>query len=250
MNHPLQSEKKRRLYWNMYNKRFNSEENHFVSLIKRFFKGQQKRVLETFDIGKAFNKAFITKDIIDESFNLELEIKIAKESLLPYLESVLITAGKSTLDLAKYDFEFLLSSDILSTMDGRADLFARSINKTTFKQLKRQLAIGTELGETFKELERRIEDTYGKIAKGRALTIARTEIQVANQVGIHQAYKQAMIPIKIWVWASGAKGGVRDWHLAMDGEEQQIDTPFSNGLMFPGDPSGSAEEVINCQCTN
>jgi len=27
-----------------------------------------------------------------------------------------------------------------------------------------------------------------------------------------------------------------------------IDQPFTNGLMYPLDPSGSAAEVINCRC--
>jgi hypothetical protein len=34
----------------------------------------------------------------------------------------------------------------------------------------------------------------------------------------------------------------------MDGEEVGIDDTFSNGLKFPGDPSGSVEEVAGCTC--
>lgn len=34
----------------------------------------------------------------------------------------------------------------------------------------------------------------------------------------------------------------------MDGEVKELDEAFSNGLMFPGDPDGPAEEVCNCRC--
>jgi len=34
----------------------------------------------------------------------------------------------------------------------------------------------------------------------------------------------------------------------MDGETRPFNEPYSNGLMYPGDPGGSAEEVINCRC--
>ena len=34
----------------------------------------------------------------------------------------------------------------------------------------------------------------------------------------------------------------------VDQEIRNIDEPFSNGLMFPCDPNGSASEVCNCRC--
>lgn len=34
----------------------------------------------------------------------------------------------------------------------------------------------------------------------------------------------------------------------MDGETVPIDAKFSNGLRFPRDPDGPADEVINCRC--
>lgn len=40
----------------------------------------------------------------------------------------------------------------------------------------------------------------------------------------------------------------RATHAAMDGEEVGIDDTFSNGLRFPGDPSGGAAETAGCTC--
>ncbi len=33
-----------------------------------------------------------------------------------------------------------------------------------------------------------------------------------------------------------------------NGEIKDLDEPFSNGLMYPGDPDGRAAEVVNCRC--
>ena len=49
-------------------------------------------------------------------------------------------------------------------------------------------------------------------------------------------------------WDATLDGLTRESHVAVDGEIRELDEPFSNGLMFPGDPSGGAAEVINCRC--
>jgi SPP1 gp7 family putative phage head morphogenesis protein len=57
-----------------------------------------------------------------------------------------------------------------------------------------------------------------------------------------------------------AKGGSKRWvavmdertrasHASINGEVVPVAEPFSNGLMYPGDPSGPPEEVYNCRCT-
>jgi uncharacterized protein with gpF-like domain len=76
--------------------------------------------------------------------------------------------------------------------------------------------------------------------------IARTEVHNATQFGTVEGYKQAGFTMKIWV--AVLDGATRDSHASVDGEEVPIDATFSNGLMFPGDPKGPAEEVINCRC--
>lgn len=50
------------------------------------------------------------------------------------------------------------------------------------------------------------------------------------------------------VWDSSHDSRVRPSHQRLTGEEREIDEPFSNGLMYPGDSSGSWEEVANCRC--
>lgn len=51
-------------------------------------------------------------------------------------------------------------------------------------------------------------------------------------------------------WDTVLDGKTRDSHRRVDGEIRELDEKFSNSLMFPGDPSGDAGEVINCRCTS
>lgn len=50
---------------------------------------------------------------------------------------------------------------------------------------------------------------------------------------------------KTWVVRSG---NPRASHAAMDGETVAIDGTFSNGMAWPGDPAGGADEVAGCMC--
>lgn len=51
-------------------------------------------------------------------------------------------------------------------------------------------------------------------------------------------------------WDATLDGRTRPSHARIDGEIRETDEEYSNGLMFPGDPSGPAEEVIFCRCVS
>jgi uncharacterized protein with gpF-like domain len=50
------------------------------------------------------------------------------------------------------------------------------------------------------------------------------------------------------MWLSMRDEKVRDSHRAIDGEVRNLGEQFSNGLLFPHDPNGPADEVVNCRC--
>lgn len=51
--------------------------------------------------------------------------------------------------------------------------------------------------------------------------------------------------VKTWIVNSG---NPRPSHAVMDGEQVLLDEDFSNGMKWPGDPVGGADEVANCMC--
>lgn len=86
----------------------------------------------------------------------------------------------------------------------------------------------------------------------RAMRIARTEVHSAAGFGQHAGVLAATRDLQvetIKTWLSSRDDRVRDLHAAIDGQSAPINEPFSNGLMYPGDPNGPGYEVINCRCT-
>lgn len=84
----------------------------------------------------------------------------------------------------------------------------------------------------------------------RANRIARTE-----STALHGFGADGVLAAEGWThkkWVATLDKRTRDSHAAADGQVVPVDGQFSVGLsalQFPGDPSGPAEEVINCRCT-
>jgi len=239
--HPLDDADTRRRYWKLKMIKEDGNVVLFKKKLTAYLKRQEEKVVDSLAEGKIFKK-----DLIDETFNLEIEAKIAEEELKPLLHEFADKSGAEAMEFAGSNYQFSLSSEIVSNLDKRAELFALSINKTTFEKLKSELRISIEQGESRQEMVSRIRETYGDISKGRANTIARTETGSAMTTGTFEGYKQAKVESK--VWTAVMDGSTRDSHAWLDGEKVPLNQPFSNGLAYPRDPRGRASEVVNCRC--
>lgn len=92
------------------------------------------------------------------------------------------------------------------------------------------------------------EALHGAIDKldTRARTIARTEVHGAYSEARHQAAQDTGAIGRMWI--SSRDGEVRDSHAALDGVSVGPGEKYPNGLAYPLDGNGPAEEVINCRC--
>lgn len=121
------------------------------------------------------------------------------------------------------------------------------IADTTRERLNRAVRRGIEENLSNRELARELRRFVGT---SRAVTIARTESHAAAQAGqLDVATASGVVKKKVWVSAEDDR--TRPGHAEADGQEVDIDEPFivdGEELMFPGDPSGSAGNVINCRC--
>lgn len=105
-----------------------------------------------------------------------------------------------------------------------------------------------------KDLEKRISVLLATTL-ARAATIARTETHNASQFGIEYIAKEieadtGVKMVKAWVASEDER--TRPTHAEQDPDNWiGMDESFIVGdsiMMYPGDPNGSAEEVINCRC--
>lgn len=85
-----------------------------------------------------------------------------------------------------------------------------------------------------------------------AKRIARTEGHRIQQTSTRDAQRVAKSrgANVMKQWDATLDGRTRPSHARIDGEIRETDEEYSNGLMFPGDPSGPAAEVINCRCVS
>lgn len=115
--------------------------------------------------------------------------------------------------------------------------------------LTRELSRGVAQSLTYKEIARNIQNTTG-IDKNKAMRIAKTEGHRVSQEATYNVQKKAKERGADIVkqWDSTLDGKTRDSHRVVDGEIRELEEKFSNGLMFPSDPNGTAGEVINCRC--
>lgn len=100
-------------------------------------------------------------------------------------------------------------------------------------------------------IRKSVTEAGGVLAKARSRVIARTETHQASQAGTLAAAQELDIPMrKEWISAN-QPGRTRPDHLDADGQVVPLDAKFLVGgeyLSQPGDPSGSAANVINCRC--
>lgn len=117
------------------------------------------------------------------------------------------------------------------------------------KSIRNEVSRGISNAYSYQDIARNINNSMG-IGLNKSIRIARTEGHRVNQQSTYDAMDKAKKKganiVKQWDATLDAK--TRTSHQQVDGEIRELDEKFSNGLRFPGDPQGSAGEVINCRC--
>ena len=115
------------------------------------------------------------------------------------------------------------------------------------KKINAETLQGILQGESMDKISKRLLNVQ-EMNKTQAIRSARTIVTGAENKGRQDSYARAeadgIILERTWLATNDSR--TRHSHAVLDGETKPIDTPFSNGLMYPGDPDGSPEEVYNC----
>lgn len=136
---------------------------------------------------------------------------------------------------------------------------AKDISQTTARQIRGLILQGVDEGLGIDAIGRLITDRIPIMSTVRANTIARTETHTASAFGAQMAAEAAELPLrKEWVSTNDDRTREEGWdHAGMDGVIVGLHESFTvtnnetgetEELDFPGDPSGSAGNIINCRC--
>jgi hypothetical protein len=147
------------------------------------------------------------------------------------------------------------ASTVNDYLKDQADNRLSGVADTTWDGIKNTIADGLANGDSHIDIGKAVEDQLGETWAGRGETIARTETAAAsNYASLVTAQASASDLNKIWICSFVNS---RDAHMDADsdygsGSGIPQDEPFEvdgEDLDYPGDPSGSAENVINCMCS-
>lgn len=160
-----------------------------------------------------------------------------------YIEEIIQRAGK-----ADY-YEIFLQSVLLWIELRGVDMSVR-IQKVAMNaariSLEESFTKGLGIEAVARELIRAVG---GNLAD--ATRIARTELHTAAGQGSDNAARSTGLDM-VKEWGSTDDKRTRESHREADGQRREMNLPFDVGgskLMYPGDPDGDADEVINCRCT-
>lgn len=119
------------------------------------------------------------------------------------------------------------------------------------KQLQSALTQSILQGESIPDMAKRVARTVATRSYADSVRYARTMITGAESAGRQDAYERAEnMGIDLEKeWIATLDDRTRHTHRQLHGERRPLDEEFSNGCMYPADPSGDDEEVYNCRCT-
>lgn len=134
------------------------------------------------------------------------------------------------------------------------------IPEEVFDLVAREVSVGVNLGESIPQLRARIDEILSTTGSerwpNRATVVARTEAIGALNAGRADAFRAIgeqdpdLEFEQIWLATDDSR--TRHTHVIADGQRQPLGHPFHVGgfdLMFPGDPTGPPQEVIQCRCS-
>lgn len=138
----------------------------------------------------------------------------------------------------------------------------RKIAATTARQLTQIVVTGQRNGLSNAQIMKQLLNRIPRLAATRAKIIAETEVHSAAQFGLYNAALRSTKLLQK-VWNTVEDDRVRDFrqgagysHRMCEGQKKALDIPFqiphvsgtTEALRFPGDPEGSAGNIINCRC--
>ena len=202
---------------------------------------------------KAVTGEGVQKGLVDVIFDAGQFAAELGKAVSPVLQAALGTASRQLLDEVGYRDPWELPPEkVLTFVHGRTQQ-VQECDQTVRAKLNAALTEGLNNGESHDDLADRVRTVFADLGQSDAKRIAVTETGMAYNYSRHETMRGVGIQYKRWLSSHGPN--VRDSHRAAELEYGSnaipLDQPFRVGgydLMYPGDPEGPPQEIINCQC--
>jgi hypothetical protein len=126
-----------------------------------------------------------------------------------------------------------------------------TLPESAWLDVRESLQRSADAGDGIREASRRLRTDVGGMSGYRSRMIARTElVGIANRGSVTAARLAGVGGYKTWQATNDAR--TRAAHALAHGQTVPLDNTFSvmgEALDYPGDPIGSAANVIHCRCT-
>lgn len=118
-------------------------------------------------------------------------------------------------------------------------------------QINSTIEAAIQSGESIDDISDDLSERLEDISETSAVRTARTAaISALNSGTLESFYEAQELGINIKKkWVATLDSKTRPSHQEADGEVEELDDVFDNGLQYPGDPKGDPSEVYNCRCT-
>lgn len=245
----LLEEKQKEMYWKAIEDDREKYEKGTIKQFEKAFDEERKLVVKAVENEKDYEK------VIDS-------LATDKQNILKAMYTLAIADfGEQTYNkiakTQKAEKKFKLSDFIKNWIAKITGERIVLINDTTKNQVKERIKLAVDEGLSIQQTAKTIDDLYlEQIIPNRSTVIARTEVVSASNFGSLQGATQAQDDFDIELkkaWLSTFDDRVRDIHAAAGNHKPiPLNEKFNVGgekLSMPGDPAGSAGNVINCRCS-
>ncbi len=246
----LYSTSYRQMHWKAVIDPWEKIETAYAKKLKTWlFEIRQQSLHRIMTVG---NWAAVSHSVMDELTGEPMwhdrvaQIKdISKPFFVQAMEQTGLTLGQLFDDLHVRPNFNIYDTGALGRLDYRVNRGSlKEVVDTVRDQMRSTLADSIRAGWSEQETAAALRERFN-IAQNRTQMIARTEIGGVINDSRVEGFKS--VGFREHEWLTARDDRVRESHQ-IDGEVAQIGQPFSNGLLYPNDPAGSPENVIQCRC--
>ena len=244
---PTGREFQRTLSWRTLISKVRDEERAFSWRVAQHFSGLKMEVLTKLR-GRKSIKASTDINVETLLFDDKKAEADLKKRVEPLYKSAIQKGAETVIRELNIQIDFsFLSPGVQKFLSEKMFEIHDLIDGPLTEDLRATLTDGINQGESVQKIADRVNEVFS-VSRSRAERIARTEVAESFNGGRYATMKEA--GVERIEWLSARDNRVRDSHQEVDGEVIVLGDKFSNGLLYPLDPAGPPEEIVNCRCVS